>query len=139
MEDFQNSAVESDGTRPTAFFSLKRFRSSLHFAWQGLRWAWSNQQNLRLEACLLLLAVTLAAWLGVSSGLILLSWLLVIAFELLNTAVELTVDLASPGWNELAGRAKDLSAAAVLIVALGVVLVNALILLPPLLARLGIL
>lgn len=139
MEDFQNSAVESERSRQAAPFSLTRFRSSLRFAWQGLRWAWRKQQNLRLETFLLLVAVTLAAWLDVGTGLVLLSWLLVIAFELLNTAIELIVDLASPGWNELAGRAKDLSAAAVLIVAFGVVLVNAVILLPALLTRLGIL
>jgi diacylglycerol kinase (ATP) len=35
--------------------------------------------------------------------------------ELLNSAVEAVVDLASPGFHELAGRAKDLASAAVTI------------------------
>ena len=42
----------------------------------------------------------------------------VIGAELINTAVEHVVDLVSPEWNELAGKAKDAAAGAVLVIAL---------------------
>ena len=42
---------------------------------------------------------------------------LVISLELINTAIELTVDLAMPQIHEKAKAAKDISAAAVLVVA----------------------
>jgi diacylglycerol kinase (ATP) len=43
------------------------------------------------------------------------SVLLVLIVELLNSAIEAVVDLASPGQHELAKRAKDMGSAAVLI------------------------
>jgi len=43
---------------------------------------------------------------------------MVLAAEALNTAVEYVVDLVSPEYNELAGKAKDVAAAAVLFTAL---------------------
>ena len=42
----------------------------------------------------------------------------VIGAELINTAIEHVVDLVSPEWNELAGKAKDAAAGAVLVIAL---------------------
>lgn len=44
------------------------------------------------------------------------AWLLVMATELLNTAIEAIVDLVSPDYNELAKHAKDLGSAAVAVV-----------------------
>ena len=40
-------------------------------------------------------------------------WLFLLVTELLNTAIEAIVDLASPGYHELAKRSKDLASAAV--------------------------
>lgn len=40
-------------------------------------------------------------------------WVGIVVVELLNTAVEAVVDLVSPDYHELAGRAKDLGSAAV--------------------------
>ena len=49
-------------------------------------------------------------------------WLILLSVELLNSAIEAVVDLASPEYHELAKRAKDMGSAAVLMVltALGV-------------------
>jgi diacylglycerol kinase (ATP) len=41
-------------------------------------------------------------------------WVFVIVVELLNSAIEAIVDLASPAMHELAGRAKDIASAAVM-------------------------
>jgi diacylglycerol kinase len=43
---------------------------------------------------------------------------LVVSLELMNTAIEQVVDLISPDQNENAGRIKDISAGAVLVVSI---------------------
>jgi diacylglycerol kinase len=84
------------------------------------------------------MAVSFSVWLGASTALVLLSWVLVIAFEFINTAIELALDVVTPGYHRLTGLAKDLAAAAVLVMAAGAVIMNLIMLLPPLLLRLGI-
>lgn len=62
----------------------------------------------------------------------------VISLELLNTAIEKTVDLVSPDFHPLAGMAKDAAAAAVLVAAIGAAAIGILILGPKLLDLLEI-
>ena len=52
------------------------------------------------------------------------------AAEAMNTAVELVTDLASPELHPLAGKAKDVAAGAVLIAAIGSVIVGAIVFVP---------
>lgn len=68
-------------------------------------------------------------------AIIVLTTAVVFIAEFLNTAVEVTVDLASPQMHPLAKIAKDVAAGAVLIAALAAVLIGLLILGPPLLAK----
>jgi len=63
---------------------------------------------------------------------------LVLALELLNRSIEAVVALASPEFHELAGTAKDLSAAAVLTASIGAVVVGLVVLGPPLLEAVGV-
>jgi diacylglycerol kinase len=62
---------------------------------------------------------------------------LVLSAEALNTALEATVDLASPEQHPLARVAKDVGAGAVTLAAITSVLVGLLILGPPLWERLS--
>jgi diacylglycerol kinase len=81
----------------------------------------------------------LAFWLGISRlewSVLILTTLLVWMAEFANTALEAVVDLVSPDYHPLAKAAKDVAAAAVLVGALGAVVVGLLILGPPLWARL---
>ena len=55
---------------------------------------------------------------------------LVISLELLNTAIETVVDIAMPEINEKAKKAKDISAGAVLIVAIGAAIIGLMIFIP---------
>jgi diacylglycerol kinase len=55
--------------------------------------------------------------------------------EFMNTALEAVVDMAMPDLHPLAKVAKDIAAAAVLVGAIGAVLIGLLILGPPLWAR----
>ena len=82
-------------------------------------------------------ALALAAALGVSLLPILFACALVLALELLNSALEAALDLVSPDPHPLAERAKDAGAGAVLVASALALLVGLVHLGPPLWARLG--
>ena len=113
--------------------------SSFQHALSGLNVLLRTQRNARIHLAITLAVIGLATWmrLPVSDwALLAVTAALVWTAELINTALEAVVDLASPGRQPLARLAKDLSAAAVLIAAVGAALVGALVLAPPLLRRL---
>lgn len=90
------------------------------FAGQGIVSAFTSERNLRIHTCVGVLALVLAAILHVRLWgwvAILICIALVIFAELFNTAIEAVVNLASPGYNKLAKRAKDIAAGAVLVLA----------------------
>lgn len=100
---------------------------------QGLRAAWLHESSFRLEVCLLVVLAPLALWLGqdgVERALLLGSCLLVLALELLNSAIEAVIERYGAEHHELAGRAKDMGSAAVFVGMVNVVLVWGLILAP---------
>ena len=84
----------------------------------GLRSAWQDEQAFRQEIAVLAAVVPAGLWLGrngVERALLIGSWLLVMVVELLNSAIEAVVDRIGAERNELAGKAKDLGSAAVLV------------------------
>ena len=100
---------------------------------QGLRAAWLHESSFRLEVCLLVLLAPVALWLGddgVERALLLGSCLVVLAVELLNSAIEAVIERFGPEQHELAGRAKDMGSAAVFVTMLNVLLVWGLVLAP---------
>jgi diacylglycerol kinase (ATP) len=103
------------------------------FQWsmKGLRAAWRHEASFRLEGYLFVIFFPLGLWLGataIEKAILAGSLVLVLSAELLNSAVEAIVDKASPEFHELAGRAKDMGSAAVLLLMLNVMLCWALIL-----------
>lgn len=80
-----------------------------------------------------ILVIGLALYLKVSTFeacFLILSIGLVIAFEVINTAIEYTIDLAMPNIHPLAKMAKDASSGAVLIMAITSVIIGLIIFLP---------
>lgn len=118
---------------------MRRWLKSARFALAGIRHGWATQRNFRIEVVLGTLAVLVAVWVQAPLAPVLLACGLVLALELLNTAVEAVVDLVSPETHPLAKVAKDAAAGAVLAGSVFAVLVGADVLLPPLLRRLGLL
>ncbi len=118
--------------------SRSRLRDSFRFAYAGLRYAWRNEPNFRIECGIGLLALLLTLWLGVSLVPILLCIGLVLSLELINSALEATLDLLSPEYHPLVKVAKDAAAAAVLLASVIAVLVGLWWLGGPLLAKLGL-
>jgi diacylglycerol kinase (ATP) len=82
----------------------------------GLRAAVRHEEAFRQELLALVIAVPVALWLGktgVERALLIGPCLLVIVVELVNSAIEATVNRIGPERNELARRAKDLGSASV--------------------------
>lgn len=97
---------------------LKRLQSALCYSLAGLAAAYRNEQAFRLEVLLALILIPLATVLPVSSvgkAILIASVFLVLVVELLNSALEATVDRISLEQHELSKRAKDIGSAAVLL------------------------
>ena len=95
-----------------------RIVRAFSYSVKGLRAAYRKESAFRQELILAVVMLPLAVWLGrtgVERALLIGSVLLVLIVELLNSAVEATVDRGGKDWDKLAGRAKDMGSAAVLI------------------------
>ncbi|HOG45635.1 MAG TPA: diacylglycerol kinase family protein [Anaerolineae bacterium] len=116
-----------------------RLVASFRCAFHGLAEAWRCQQNLRIHVLIALAVSGLAAFLrlgAVQWAILVLTYTMVIAAELFNSALEALTDLVSPGYHPLARQTKDVAAGAVLVAALGAVAVGLLLFGPPLWQRL---
>jgi diacylglycerol kinase (ATP) len=105
---------------------LTRILRAAGASWKGLLGAYREEAAFRQELGLSVLVIPLGLWLGrtgVERALLVAPMLLVLIVELLNSAVEATVDRIGPERHVLAGLAKDIGSAAVLLsfVLLGVV------------------
>ena len=112
---------------------MKKLIASLGFAFKGLSYATRSQPNFRIHLVLTAVALLLAWLLHVNFNewiWIMLCIALVLSAELLNTALEILTDLISPEFNEKAGYAKDVAAAAVTVVALFAFITGLIIFLP---------
>lgn len=89
-----------------------------------------TQHNARIHALATILVLAAGAFLRISTAewaLIALAVVCVWAAEALNTSVEFLVDLVSPDIHPIAAKAKDVAAGAVLVAAIGSVVVGALV------------
>lgn len=103
---------------------------SFAYAFEGVAYILRTQRNARIEIAVGIAAVLLAAWLGLSAvewAVLVLTIVIVLALEWMNTALELAVSLASPEANPSAKAAKDVAAACVLLGAFASLVVGALL------------
>lgn len=97
---------------------FKRLWNALRYSLSGFSTAYRNEQAFRQEVLLALVLIPLATVLPVSTigkALLIASVFLVLIVELLNSAIEATVDRISLEHHILAKRAKDMASAAVLL------------------------
>lgn len=95
---------------------LDRINHALAYSLQGLTTACRSESAFRQETVLALLLLPASLWLGrgwVETTLLAGTVLLVLVVELLNSAIEATVDRISLDLHELSRRAKDFGSAAV--------------------------
>ena len=110
---------------------LRRLWNALGYSLAGFRAAFKHEDAFRQEVMLAVIMVPLALWLPVThvgKALMIGSVLLVIVVELLNSAIEATVDRISLESHNLAKRAKDIGSAAVLVSLVNVLVIWALVL-----------
>jgi diacylglycerol kinase (ATP) len=110
---------------------LRRIANALFYSVDGFRAAYRHEDAFRQEVMLAAVLVPLALFLpasGVGKALMVASVLLVLLVELLNSAVEATVDRISLENHQLAKRAKDIGSAAVFVSLVNVVAVWGLVL-----------
>ena len=113
---------------------------SFGYAIDGVAYILRTQRNARIELAFAIAAVLLAAWLGIGAiewAVLVLTIVIVLALEWMNTALELAVSLASPEAHPSAKAAKDVAAACVLLGAAASVLVGLLLFIPRLLVKFG--
>ena len=110
---------------------LRRLWNAFHYSLAGFKAAYQNEDAFRQESLLAAALIPLALFLpvgAVGKALMIASVLLVLIVELLNSAVEATVDRISLDDHQLAKRAKDIGSAAVLLSLVNLTVVWALVL-----------
>jgi diacylglycerol kinase len=116
---------------------MRKILKGFLYAFKGICYAFRTQINFKIHT----LAITTVIFAGMIVGLSIPEWIgiiivmgIVLIAELINTSIEVLVDLVSPGFNKQAGTVKDLSAAAVLLAACLAVIVGLLIFVPKLIS-----
>ena len=110
---------------------LQRVWRAFHYSLEGFRAAYKCEDAFRQEALLAALLIPVAFFLpvtGVGRALMIASVLLVLIVELVNSAIEATVDRVSLDRHHLSKRAKDIGSAAVFLALSNVVIVWACVL-----------
>jgi diacylglycerol kinase (ATP) len=96
---------------------MDRILRASRASWLGIAGAYREEAAFRQELALSLIVIPLGLWLGhtgVERALLVAPMLLVLVVELLNSAIEATVDRIGLERHVLAGLAKDIGSAAVL-------------------------
>lgn len=105
---------------------LKRLWNAFHYSLDGFKAAYEHEDAFRQEVLMAIILVPLGLYLGhggVERAMLLGSVFLVLMVELLNSAVEATVDRISLENHRLAKRAKDIGSSAVLVSLINLVVV----------------
>jgi diacylglycerol kinase (ATP) len=111
---------------------MKRFLRGFLHAGRGIAAAWQGELNIKVMLVLSVIAVALGFYQDISSlewALIILCIGMVLALEIMNTALEKFIDLQCPDHDPRYGRIKDMAAGAVLTLSVAAGIIGFLILL----------
>ena len=109
-------AIPEDDRLPKPRGGVARIFHAFFYSMSGIKSALQHEAAFRQDMMMGILLVPLSLWLPLDTTMkVLLNviWLLLLTTELLNSAIEAIVDMTSPGYHELAKRAKDMGSAAV--------------------------
>ena len=112
---------------------MKKLIYSFKYAFEGIITGLKKEQNMKIHFIIMILVIIAGIILKISKT----EWIIciilfgiVISAEMFNTAIEQTVDIAMPEKNEKAKIEKDVSAGAVLIVAISSAIIGLIIFIP---------
>ena len=114
---------------------------SFGYAFQGIFNTIRTERNIKIHCVAAILVTILGIWLQISKTEWMICFILfglILALELVNTAVEATVDLFTEERKPLAKKAKDAAAGAVLVAAIFAAVIGILIFIPKLLEVAGL-
>lgn len=117
---------------------MKKSKSIIHsfkYAIEGFLSALKTERNMKVHILIMGIVIIMGIVLSINSFewiICVLLFGMVIGAELINTAIEITVDIAMPEKNEKAKLAKDIAAAGVFVVAITAAIVGILIFVPKL-------
>lgn len=112
---------------------VKGLKNSFKYAFKGIYSAFRSERNMKIHISIMLIVVLC----GIIFRITLLEWFLciilfglVLSAECFNTSIETVIDLVMPDQNEMAGRAKDIAAGGVLVLAIVSFIIGILIFVP---------
>ncbi|HHX61917.1 MAG TPA: diacylglycerol kinase family protein [Epulopiscium sp.] len=115
-------------------FKNQSFASSVVNALRGIRITIGSERNIKMQLGIMGLLIILGFLLKFSSVdwvIIILTSVIVLATEMVNTAIEITIDMICQGkYHPLAKDAKDIAAGAVLMASLGSIVIGSIVILP---------
>ena len=118
-------------------FGFKRFLKSWKNSWDGLVNAYLHEQSLYIHAAMSILTIILGIVLKISFNqwaIVLISLIVVLAVELLNTGIEAIVDLITLEYHPLAKIAKDSGSAATFVSSVAAAIIMGFIFIPKVIA-----
>ena len=98
---------------------IPRLIDAFRYSFAGFKAAWKNEEAFRQETLLAIFVIPAGLWIGrtgAERALLVAVYLMIPLTELINSAIESIVDRMGPEHHILAGRAKDMGSAAVLLI-----------------------
>lgn len=111
----------------------KKIINSFKYAFQGILVSLKTEKNMKIHMIIMVLVMIAGMIFKISKiewMICIILFVIVIAGELLNTSIETIVDMIMPEKNEKAKIAKDVAAGAVLVLAIGAVIIGFIIFIP---------
>lgn len=102
---------------------LEAFKNSI----KGIKYVYQNEFNIKIELSMAILAIVFGVIFDFSKIeflILIITIVLVLFAEFVNTAIEATIDLFTEEFNEKAKIAKDIASSAVLLVSLNSVIIG---------------
>ena len=118
----------------------RTFKVSVKNCLDGISYVTKNEKNFKREIALGIIALILSYILKIDKieFIIILTMIcLVLTAEIINTAIERTVDLVTKEYHELARIAKDVSAGSVLVTSIFSLIIGIIIFIPKIIILLG--
>lgn len=111
----------------------KKMINSFKNAFNGMIVSFKQERNMKIHISIMFLVILLGIIFKIKTVewiICIICFALVIGGELFNTAIEIIVDIAMPNFNEKAKKAKDISAGAVLVLAIASAIIGFIIFVP---------
>ena len=112
---------------------MKKIRNSFKYAIEGIWTSFKTERNMKRHIFIMILVIIAGIILKINKSewiICIILFAIVIGSELFNTSIETIVDMVMPEKNEKAKIAKDVSAGAVLVVAIGAAIIGLVIFVP---------